>query len=335
MPAAVETSIDGLKAAFASRKEPAWHGLGTVFDEDLSLDEMMELAHLTNWDVRLEPVVFPEGYRSEVDSYMCIRDNPFDGGIDVLSIVGQRYHPYQNEALGQFAEHLLDGQLRAETGGSINGGRRVFLSMVDKNEIVLDPDGSADTIKQYLLMSTSHDGTAAIQASMTPVRVVCQNTLNVALRTAAQTFKIRHTQTAEGRILEARKALGIQAAYFDTFSEEAHKMIQTTITNAKFMEIVDALYPKSDNESKASKTRHAKKVELLESIYLGNADGPDTTSTIRGTAWGAFNALTEALDWYRKPRKGNAESVLAAASGFDPVTTAEKNRIRSAVLALA
>lgn len=334
MPAAVETSLDGLKAAFASRKEPAWHGLGTVFEEDLSLDEMMDLAHLTNWNVRLEPVIFPEGYRSDVDSYMCIRDNPFDGEIDVLSIVGQRYHPYQNETLAEFAKHLLDGQLRAETGGSINGGRRVFLSMVDTNEIVLDPEGAADTIKQYLLMSTSHDGTAAIQASMTPVRVVCQNTLNIALRSAKQTFKVRHTQTAEGRIAEARKALGIQVAYFDTFSQEAHKMIETSLTNTKFMEVVDALYPKSDNESKTSKTRHAKKIELLEAIYLGSADGPDTTATIRGTVWGGFNALTEALDWYRKPRKGNPESVLAAASGFDPVTTAEKNRIRNAFLAL-
>jgi hypothetical protein len=112
-------------------------------------------------------------------------------------------------------------------------------------------------------------------------------------------------------------------------------MIQTEITKAQFDKIVEALYPApAEDAAKSAKTRYVKRVDTLEGIYLGTGDGPDTNSTIAGTAWGAFNALTEALDWYRNPRRGDAESVLVAASGLDPVTVTEKARILSAVRAL-
>lgn len=331
----IEVSVDGFEAAFASRQEPAWHGLGTVFDHDVTTEEMLKLAHLDNWDVRLEPLEFPEGHRPVTDHFALLRTNPFDQGTDVLSIVGQRYRPYQNEELLAFGDAILDGGGRWETGGSIKQGRQVFASLLTNlDDLVLDPNGAADVVKNYLLLHTSHDGSTAIQAANTPVRVVCQNTLNIALRGVKQSFKIRHTQTAEGKVQAAREALGIQVAYFDEFAAEAQSMIETTVTDDKFLEIVTALYPKPDEASKAAVTRWNNKVETLEGIYLGNGDGPNTTDNIRGTAWGVFNALTESLDWYRKPRKGSAEAVLTAASGFDPVINAEKARIRKAVLAL-
>lgn len=332
----LEISVDGFEAAFASRQEPAWHGLGTVFDEDVTTEKMLELAHLNGWDVRLERVEFPDDYRTVTDSYAVVRNNPFDQGTDVLSIVGERYRPYQNEELLSFGDAILDGGGRWETAGSIKQGRQVFASLLTNvDDLVLDPNGAADVVKNYLLLHTSHDGSTAIQAANTPVRVVCQNTLTMALQGVKQSFKIRHTQTAEGKVQAAREALGIQVAYFDEFASEAQAMIEKTITQDKFLDIVTALYPKPEESSKAATTRWNNKVQTLEGIYLGSGDGPNTTDNIRGTAWGAFNALTESLDWYRKPRKGNAESVLTAASGLDPVINSEKQRIRKAVLALA
>lgn len=323
--------VSEFEAAFASRKQPAWHGLGTTFDEDVTTDEMLRLAKLSNWNVRLESIPFDSSYNVVPEVYAAVRTNPFDQSTDVLSIVGGNYHPYQNEeflAIG-------DGIGRWETAGSIKQGRQVFASLVTSlDDLVLDPDGANDTVKNYLLLVSSHDGTLSIQGVNTPLRVVCQNTLSVTLSGAKQSFKIRHTATAAEKVKAAREALEIQANYFDRFSVEARQMIETQITNDKFMEIVKALYPEPDAGSKAAKTRWNTKVDMLESIYMGAADGPDTTSTIRGTAWGAFNALTESLDWYRKPRKGNAESVLVAASGLDPVVNSEKQRIRNAVMAL-
>lgn len=330
----LESSLDGFQTAFASRKVPAWHGLGTVFEGELTTKEMLEVSHLANWDVRLEQVPLPEGYRAVKDAYFVVRNNPFDAGVDVLATVGERYRVLQNEELLAFGDAMLAGGGIWETAGSIKEGRQVFASLAMPGSVTLDPNGRADKVENYLLLNTSHDGSVAIQASNTPVRVVCQNTLNFALRGVKQTFKVRHTQTASGKVQAAREALSINVAYLDEFAEEANKLIQTEITDQQFEKIVKAVYPEPDKENKAGTTRWTAKRDQLFDIWNGEADGPNTMRDITGTAWGALNALTEQLDWYRKPRKGSAESVMSAASGFEPVLNAQKNKIRNAVLAL-
>jgi phage/plasmid-like protein (TIGR03299 family) len=330
MAHAVEVSRDGEKQSFASFREPAWHGLGTVFFEEKSTQEMLDAAYLSNWNVRLEAVPYPKAYNVITPSYMVLRDNPFDSGTDVLATVGERYHVLQNEDLFDFGDALLDGG-RWETAGSIRQGRVVFGSLALERETVLDPKGVSDVVKSYLLVHTSHDGSTAVQASITPVRVVCQNTLNMALQGVKQSFKIRHTQTVSGKVMAAREALSLANQYLDTFDKEAQALISKEITKAKFDAIVEAVYPRPDKDAKGAVKKWETKVDLLEEIY-----GSDTTNMIAGTAWGAFNALTERLDWFRKGRgERGAENVAAAASGFDPVTNAEKGRILKAVKEIA
>lgn len=337
MPAAVEVS--GFEAAFASRSVPAWHMLGTVFDQDkiVTTSEMLSLAHLAGWEVHTQDLEVPGVSRDRWASVSraVVRTNPFDGGLDVLAFVGDRYEVYQNEETFDFADVLLASEGRWETAGSINEGRKVFGSLAMPGSITLDPEGRADQIDNYLLVATSHDGTMPLVATNTPVRVVCANTLTAALKGAKTQFRIRHTSGIEGKVQAAREALSINVGYMDAFAKAANDMIQTEITKAQFDKIVSTLYPEPTAEAaKSAKTRYAKRVDMLEGIYLGTGDGPDTNSTITGTAWGAYNALTEALDWYRKPRKGDAESIVAAASGFDPVTNAEKQKIFAAVRSL-
>lgn len=323
------------EATFASLRQPAWHNLGTVFQDEVNTAEMLSLAHLDNWNVRLEEVPVPAGFTSDKTYSFVSRTNPFNKDqTDILGIVGERYTPLQNEDLFSFGDNLLDGGGRWETAGSIKGGRVVFGSIALQNSITLDPNGIADKIDNYLLINTSHDGSIAIQASITPVRVVCANTLNLALssfkgkKASKQTFKIRHTQTAEGKIAVARQALGLANSYIDEFSELANKLIQTEITKAQFDKIVELAYPEPEKDSKGSMKKWNSKVDLLNDIYVGQYN-----NTIAGTAWGAYNALTERLDWYRTARGGNSESIYASASGFDPVINAEKNRLMGLVLA--
>ena len=331
-------TVDG-QTAFASLRQPAWHGLGTVFENEVNTNQMLKLAHLDNWNVRLEDVGMPEGFNSDKSYSFVTRTNPFDRTQnDVLGVVGERYVPLQNEDLFSFGDNLLDGGGRWETAGSIRGGRVVFGSIALSDSITLDPQGRADKIDNYLLINTSHDGSIAIQASITPVRVVCANTLNLALsavrgkKAPKQTFKIRHTQTAEGKIAVAREALGLAHKYMDEFALMANEMIQTEITKAKFDEIVALAYPAPEKDAKGSFKKYDAKVDLLQGIYVGQYN-----DTIAGTAWGAYNALTERLDWYRSGRGGSNESILASASGFDPMVNAEKNRllklVQSAVMA--
>jgi phage/plasmid-like protein (TIGR03299 family) len=328
-------SVNG-QTAFASLRQPAWHGLGTVFEKEVSTKEMLDLAHLNDWNVRLEDVAIPDGFESDKGYSFVTRTNPFDRTQnDVLGVVGERYVPMQNEDLFDFGDLMLDGGGRWETAGSIKGGRQVFGSLALERQTVLDPNGVGDKVNTYLLINTSHDGSVAIQASITPVRVVCANTLNLALsavtgkRAVKQSFKIRHTATASGKVQQAREALGLANAYMDEFDIMAKGMIESEISKAKFDEIVALAYPAPKGEDKkGSFKKHNTKIDLINAIYVG-----DYNNTISGTKWGAFNALTERLDWYRSARGGNNESILASASGFDPMINAEKNRLLKLVMA--
>jgi phage/plasmid-like protein (TIGR03299 family) len=320
----------GEQAAFASLRVPAWHNLGTILQEEVTTSEMLQAAYLNDWNVRLEPVTAPDGYNIVSPAFFVVRDNPFVlGQNDVLSIVGQRYTEVQNEELLSFGDHILHGGGRWETAGAIKQGRVVFASLALERETVLDPNGVNDVVKTYLLLTTSHDGSTAVQALVTAVRVVCQNTLNMALQGAKQSFKIRHTQTVGGKVQAAREALGLSHAYMDKFDEMAQELFQTEITKAQFDKIVETAYPRPEKDARGAVKKWENKTDLLEAIYSS-----DTVlgAGIAGTAWGAYNTLTERLDWFRKGRGANgAENAAAAASGFDPVTNAEKGRLLSIV----
>jgi phage/plasmid-like protein (TIGR03299 family) len=320
-------------ASFASFREPAWHNLGTVFDTEKNTSEMLVAANLNNWNVRLDELTIPSNMTSDKNYQYVVRTNPTDKSqTDVLGIVGERYVPLQNEELFAFGDNILDGGGRWETAGSISGGRVVFGSLALERETVLDPNGVADVVKTYLLINTSHDGSIAIQASITPVRVVCANTLNVALNRTKkkdgvkQSFKIRHTQTAQGKVAVARQALGMANSYMDEFDKMAHAMIAKEISAQDFNNIILAAYPKPETDAKGSVKKWENKVNMINDIYTGEFNG-----MIAGNAWGAFNALTERLDWYRTARGVNTESMFAAASGFDPAINAEKNRLLTVV----
>lgn len=331
----LEVASDG-RVAFALRDKPAWHNLAdTIFDKDahVTTADMLKAAHLADWNVRLVPAadIIPSEWRSNTESHFVIRDNPFDGGTDVLSIVGSRYKVLQNEELFAFGDNILHGGAEWETGGSIKKGRQVFGSLVLPREFTLDPSGAADKTTLYLVVSTSHDGSLAVQAMVTPVRVVCQNTLNIAVSGARQSFKIRHTSTVGGKVQAAREALNLTYDYFDNFEAQAQQLFTTSVTDAKFTEIVNALYPKPEKDAKGALTKWENKVDLIGDIYYTSP----TCENIKGTAWGVFNALTERLDYFRTARTGKQENMFSAASGFDPQINAEKNKILAAVKELA
>ena len=314
-------------ASFASFREPAWHGLGTVFTDEKTTSEMLAAANLNNWNVRLVDIEIPNTLTSDKNYSYVVRTNPTENSqTDILGVVGERYHVLQNEDLFSFGDNILDGGGRWETAGSIRGGRVVFGSLALERETILDPSGVADKVKTYLLINTSHDGSIAIQASITPVRVVCANTLNLALGSKRnkikQSFKIRHTQTANGKVAIAREALGLANKYMDAFDVMAKAMIEKEITAGQFNDIILAAYPKPEKDSKGAVKKWENKIDVINDIYTGQFNG-----MIAGNAWGAFNALTERLDWHRNARGGSNESLLAAASGFDATITAEKNRL--------
>jgi phage/plasmid-like protein (TIGR03299 family) len=336
-----KSEVENGSVSFAlvdSRSNPAWHSYANkIFDADTetpTVSEIMDAAKLSNWNVRLEPIseLVPD-YKMVTESYLVVRDNPYtDGQKDVLATVGSRYKEVQNEDLFAFAQNLHDSnpEVKIDSAGSFKNGRVVYGSWSIPNQLVLDPSGANDVTNLYLVVHTSHDGSVAIQAGITPVRVKCQNTLNFAMRRAKQSFKIRHTATVDGKIAAAREALGMSVAYFDEFSKQANELFTREVTNAQFSNIINTLYPKPEGDKKGAITKWENKVVLLDELYHNSP----TNANIKGTAWGVVNALTERLDYFRTARKGSNESLVYSASGFDPVITAEKNKIVKQVLSL-
>jgi phage/plasmid-like protein (TIGR03299 family) len=295
---------------------------------------MLQGANLANWNVQLESVsdLLADNYTTVSDNYLVVRDNPTTAGQkDVLSVVGSRYKTVQNEELFAFADNIHDGNPDVvwESAGSLKNGRVVYGSLSIPRTMVLDPTGANDETKLYLIVWTSHDGSVAVQSAITPVRVMCQNTLNLAMKKAKQSFKIRHTQTVDGKIAAAREALGLTFSYMDEFELQAKELFEREVTNAQFSKIINTLYAKPEKDAKGSIKKWENKVLLIDELYHNSP----TNANIKGTAWGVVNALTERLDYYRTARKGG-DSLMAGASGFDPVVTAEKNKIVKQVLAL-
>jgi len=317
------------QASYASLRTPAYHQLGTVFQNEVTTSEMLSLANLDNWNVRLEEIPLPDNYSMTAENFLVVRDHPEDKHSNVLSVVGKRYKTLQNEELFAFGDNLLDGG-RWEVAGSLKNGRIVFGALALERETVLDPNGVRDVVKNYLAISTSHDGSSAVQATVTPIRLTCMNTHTAVFRKGAnQSFKLRHTQSIDGRVAQAREALGLANAYLDEFDKLAHAMIETEISKAQFDQIVSLAYPMPEADKKGAVKKWENKIELLEEIYVG-----DTNGMIAGNAWGAYNALTERLDWFRTSR-GNDESLLMGTAGFDPVVNAEKNKLLSIVTEVA
>jgi len=317
----------GDQASFASFREPGWHQLGTVFHDEVGVDQLLELANLDHWNVRVEEMQ-ADGYSMTKPYYLIVRDNPFvDGQKDILHVSGKRYTPFQNESLF----YLADGIGRWETAGSIKDGRVVFGSIAIDREVVLDPNGVGDVVKNYLVVAQSHDGTMSITGANTPIRVVCNNTLTMALSDASQTFKIRHTETAESRADIAAQALRNSHGYIDEFTIVANDLLNTHVTDQSFWEIVNVAYPKPDEGNKRGTTVWENRVDQLIELRTS-----PTNAMFADNAWGTYNTLIEAVDWFRTGRGKNAETNLAIArSGFDPIVNSEKNRLLQVVQAVA
>lgn len=332
MPANVE--VYGKMAAFASLRQPAWHGLGTVFDKPVNTAEMMSLSHLAKWNLRLR--LIDTGVFCDREEFEVLRDNPMmDNRTERLGLVKTRYQVFSNEEIFDFGDSLTNGRRRWETAGSLDGGRKVFATLVDTDDLILDPNGSADVIKRYLLLTSAHDGSGNLVAKKTNTRVVCQNTLNVALNGIGDEFKIRHTQSIAKRVEEARKALGFADKYDSAFEIEAQKMIEAEMTKIQFHNVIQDFYPEPDADNKAGYTRWENRIDRLMDLWNNETD---SVSNLENTAWKGLQVITENQQWDRGIRKGDAENFLAAGAGFDNVTNAFRtkafNRFRDFALAV-
>lgn len=309
--------IDGEKA-FVAAHESAWHQLGTTLDHSFTAEEAMKYGYLGGWNVRKSPEYTRDEQGNELivpSRYAVLRDNPFTKGqIDVLGSVGDTYHVIQNEEHAALLDALVDESgAHFETAGSLDGGRKVFVTMKIPGHIKI---GGVDRVDNYIAAVNSHDGSTKFTIMVTPIRVVCANTMNIAFRNQSHKYTVRHTRGAQKQLVgEARKALDMTFSYLDSFQAQAEELINTTMTQYRFEEIVTKEFGPTEDSSPAARTRLDRKVEEMIDLFTE----ANTQEGIRETAWAGLNALTEWYDHLSPVRGNDRENTRAMKSVMDPV----------------
>ena len=270
-------------------REKPWHGLGTQVEEAPTSADALRLAGL-DWTVEQRNIQVCGG--SKIRNYKAnIRDS--DG--TVLGVVTDRYKIVQNTDAFDFTDSLIGGEVHYETAGSLNGGRKIWLlAKLPETEIV------GDKTEPYLCFSNTHDGSGAIRVCMTPIRVVCNNTLNLALDTAKRAWSVRHIGDMQSKMYEARACLEMASAYMDELGQTADRLANTTVSQDKLREILDEMFPTNED----STDRERQSIQKLKNEYMVCYFAPDILR-FRGTAWGAVNAMSDMIS-HNAPRRKTA-----------------------------
>ncbi|XNL98382.1 hypothetical protein SEA_BUMBLE_71 [Arthrobacter phage Bumble] len=317
----------------------ALHVLGTPIPEGMTAGEAMAHARLSGWNVHkrtLETSSFitgPEGPELvnplRVDGhYATVRTNPLTKEAEALGVVGRAYVPIQNEAHVELLDTIVDeGGATFETAAEMRGGRDVFMSIKLPRTITV---GGIDPVDSYLVAFNSHDGSSAFKLAVTDIRVFCANQQSAVMKGATSSWTVRHTSGSKGILSQARTALDIAFKYDSLFELEAEKMIQETMTEATFHELVEGLFPTpAEGASKGSKTTAVNRSLLLDELFL---DSP-TNRNIRGTAWAGYQAITEYVDHFAPAVKGqyaktNEEARAIRTLTGDNASTLKNNAFR-------
>jgi len=270
-------------AALFARTDP-WHRLGTtVAGAAFTAEDAMTLGHLGGWNVRKAPVTATEIH---------------DDGVTSLEVPGATF----------------------DTAGSLRGGRQVFVTMRLPEHLSI---GGSDRVDLNIAALNSHDGSSAFRVLITPVRVVCANTQHAALRNHLSSWSIRHTRNAKAAVQAARDTLGLTFAYVEAFEAQAERMINTSVTDAAFFELVQNLFPSPSPEAPA-RTRNAARRRQASLAHLWH--DASTQSGIAGTAWAAYQSVVEYVDHFA-PVRDKADAATARALRL--LTTDEPARIKA------
>ncbi len=310
------------QAAVFVTATPAWHRLGKVIEKAATAAEAIKLAVL-DWHVAKRPLCL-EGGQKVAGAFATVRG---DTGA-ALGVVGSHYVPFQNAEAFRFMDALVgEGLAMYETAGSLHGGKRVWiLARIPKDLRV----GKDDLVQPYVLLTNRHDGGGSIRMLPTSVRVCCQNTLNMALHArgaSKEGLSIRHTRNVADAVDEARAKLGLIVRGVDAFQAQLDALARTLMKDADVRDYLEALYPTGKRqarggafalmgrvlagEDEGERSRRQKRNEKLLEQLLGNYHNErNTLPGVAGTAWAAYNAVSEYLD-HQSPVRGKDDSARA------------------------
>jgi len=267
-----------VESMFYVRTAP-WHGLGVRVEEALTSQDALHYSGL-DWTVRQETIM--------TDTYLSVpgcKANIRNDNNAILGLVSNSYKEVQNEEAFAFTDALIGEGVRYETAGSLDGGRKVWMlaKLPEKYQL------AGDAVDPYIVFTNTHDGSGSIKVALTPIRVVCQNTLNLALKTADRCWSTKHTSNVHSRIDDARNTLFFADKYMKALQEEAERLSIQRVTDKMFMNLVDKLLPLGDDKSDIAKTNNEKQRSDLINRYFYAPDLVDLPKN----AWRVINAVSD------------------------------------------
>lgn len=268
-----------------------WHGLGKAVEGLMTAPDAYYAAGL-DWKVEQRPIFVgndeemvdepTKGFFSKVpDRVANVRS---DTG-QYLGTVGHGYRPIQNSEQLEFIQALTgEGAAVVDVAGALSDGKRVFWALRVPGDLMI---GGEDQIDKYLITANGHDGTLAFKAFWSPIRVVCANTLNASLTNkGTQGVSIRHTSGVKRHVDEARRVLKLADTYYESIADKFETLMASRVTDSKFGEYLERVIP--DNEDAKKNTRT---VNIRRKVRHNYNQAPGA-GRVRGTAWGAYNAVT-------------------------------------------
>lgn len=267
-----------VESMFFVREKP-WHGLGTIVMEAPTASDALRLAGL-DWDVVQEPVYtgrneLVKGYKANVRS----------SDRKILGVVSDRYKVVQNTDAFSFTDELLGKGVRYETAGSLQEGKKVWLLAKLPREYII----AGDRISPYLVFSNTHDGSGSVKVAVTPVRVVCNNTLNLALDTAKRSFSMIHTGNIHDKIQEAKDTLFMAEKYMDSLGVEFEQLRRQKVTEAQVKEYIELLLPMEKDPTPAQGKNIIRLRRDMEQRYYAAPD----LQKVGNNAYRFINAVSD------------------------------------------
>lgn len=284
------------RTEFFSAVTRGWHQLGQLTDRQLTAEEAIKEA-LLDWEVEQVPVYHQNPMDNELmevpDQFLVRRKDNFNP----LAIMSARYTPIQNlEAFSFFDEIIGSGKAVWDTAGSLQGGRKVFMQAELEGSLFLNSNPDDKTVKKVLFF-TSHDGSKALTGMITPIRVVCQNTLNMALSDHSNCFKIYHRKNFAEKKHEAAKVLGFANAFYDDLQTVMNQLAEEEVTKSYVEGFVNALIPAELNpETGRISTRTSNRRNDIATLFTSGKGNNGRTK------WDLFNAVTEFVDHHQGGR---------------------------------
>lgn len=291
---------DGTAEVFTGSNTPAWHGLGVTVQGLLTSREAIQAAHL-DWRVDLREV-FVDGKPLEDYKATVRADNNFP-----LAVVGKKYSVIQNQDSFEFFDEVVGGgKAIYDTAGSLGGGKRVWI-MAKLNGTMFVAGRPDDAIEKMVLLYTTHDGSGALTMQIVATRVVCANTLSIALKGATNKIAIRHTKNYQAKVNEAARALSLCEAYYSDLQGLIDLLESKPMNQGEMVKFTETLIPsREDKIPTRTLNVRAKLVDLFDH-GKGN----------RGrTRFDALNSVTEFVDHHRTTRDtgdGKAENRFESA----------------------